>query len=500
MGNYEQLIDAIEAVIKANGNNEITGQVLQNTLKSIVNTIGANATFAGVATPTTNPGTPDQNEFWIATQPGTYSNFGALVVGDVVTILTNNGSAWKKLEIEDLPTKSLVSKLSNSFVETSNPDVAQAIVALYISEEIYNSAQYGIVLYNIGRSPGNNIVIQVYSLNAQGFADRAIINISGMQSFDWYEAEGDGWRIIVDFRVLEDVSGKYWNIKAPVKKLVTKMPNSPFFINENNLTPDGFSANFWRGKKVACIGSSVSYSQYATKSALLIASEALGFNLLNFSTPGNRIMAYETDGVLSGNSGSSPDAHSFVLTRDEYAAAYAAGLHRYQLDETLRSPWSPNKGNLNYYYSFENVLTDDVADVDLWILEIIPNNTVWDETDLDNFDIDNWKYKDNSLFAEHRLTFYGGLFFLMDKIYTLNPKARIVFLYNSFFRAPEGRIALQKLKEDMHIDYINLWDRLVNNGKTKVNQLYTSETNYHPSDFCQEVMGRMLTGSLLLIA
>lgn len=98
MGNYEQLIDAIEQVIKTNGNNEITGAILQNTLKSIVNSIGSNATFAGIATPETNPGTPDQNVFYIASENGTYSNFGGVTLTDEVVIFSNTNGSWVKSE------------------------------------------------------------------------------------------------------------------------------------------------------------------------------------------------------------------------------------------------------------------------------------------------------------------------------------------------------------------------------------------------------------------
>ena len=62
MANWQILKAAIADVIKTNGNQEITGQVLQNVLNNIVSSIGENATFAGVATPETNPGTPDQND------------------------------------------------------------------------------------------------------------------------------------------------------------------------------------------------------------------------------------------------------------------------------------------------------------------------------------------------------------------------------------------------------------------------------------------------------
>lgn len=89
MGNYKQLKAAIAAVIKANGMQEITGDVLQATLLSLVSNIGDNATFAGMATPDTNPGTPDQNVFYLASEPGIYTNFGGAELTDQVVIFTN---------------------------------------------------------------------------------------------------------------------------------------------------------------------------------------------------------------------------------------------------------------------------------------------------------------------------------------------------------------------------------------------------------------------------
>lgn len=98
MGNYEQLKKAVSDVIKTNGNQEITGAIMQNTLLSIISTVGSNATFAGIATPTTNPGTPDQNVFYIASQPGNYSNFGSIKLVDQVLILTNKNGYWAKFD------------------------------------------------------------------------------------------------------------------------------------------------------------------------------------------------------------------------------------------------------------------------------------------------------------------------------------------------------------------------------------------------------------------
>lgn len=97
MGNYQELKDAISAVIKTNGNEEITGNVLKNTLLTIVNTIGSNMTFVDVAKPTTNPGTPDQKVFYLASKDGVYSNFNNIEVNQEVVILTNRFGVWQKI-------------------------------------------------------------------------------------------------------------------------------------------------------------------------------------------------------------------------------------------------------------------------------------------------------------------------------------------------------------------------------------------------------------------
>lgn len=76
MANYATLLAAIRAAIKANDQQAITGDVLQAVLTNIVGTLGAGYQFAGVATPATNPGTPD-GKVWYLAPAGSYPNFGA---------------------------------------------------------------------------------------------------------------------------------------------------------------------------------------------------------------------------------------------------------------------------------------------------------------------------------------------------------------------------------------------------------------------------------------
>ena len=97
LATYEDLKAAIQQVIRTNGNNEITGALLQQTLLSIVNSVGANAAFAGIATPNTNPGTADQNVFYLATEAGTYVNFGGIEIAEgEAVILSNKTGNWTK--------------------------------------------------------------------------------------------------------------------------------------------------------------------------------------------------------------------------------------------------------------------------------------------------------------------------------------------------------------------------------------------------------------------
>ena len=99
MANYENLKSAIQQVVKTNGNNAITGALLQQSLLAIINSLGAGYQFIGVATPTTNPGTPDKRVFYIASTAGTYSNFDGLeVTEDEVVVLTWD-SSWRKTQI-----------------------------------------------------------------------------------------------------------------------------------------------------------------------------------------------------------------------------------------------------------------------------------------------------------------------------------------------------------------------------------------------------------------
>ena len=97
MSNYNSLKTTIDANIKQNGRQEITGQILNSVLNQMVTTLGAGYQFAGVATTATNPGTPDAKVFYIANGKGTYEKFGGLEVTEDEVVVLYWDTAWHKV-------------------------------------------------------------------------------------------------------------------------------------------------------------------------------------------------------------------------------------------------------------------------------------------------------------------------------------------------------------------------------------------------------------------
>lgn len=74
MANWQDLKNDIAEVIRTNGNEEITGEVLQYVLLEMVSRMGAQFGLVGVCTPETQPVEPDGNIVYIGSA-GTYRNF-----------------------------------------------------------------------------------------------------------------------------------------------------------------------------------------------------------------------------------------------------------------------------------------------------------------------------------------------------------------------------------------------------------------------------------------
>lgn len=104
MKDYNTLKGEIQRYIRTNNNQEITGEVLQSVLISIVSNVGENAGFSGIAKKTTSPGTPDGPVFYFATEQGVYPNFGGLEIEkeNTLNIIYNTEDGWGTLYLGNL--------------------------------------------------------------------------------------------------------------------------------------------------------------------------------------------------------------------------------------------------------------------------------------------------------------------------------------------------------------------------------------------------------------
>lgn len=293
------------------------------------------------------------------------------------------------------------------------------------------------------------------------------------------------------------VIGKY-------KVLSTKFSIPDLVLQKGQSGEVTYNGNQWFGKKICIIGTSVAYGSNAEKAYAKIASERLGFEIVPAGVPGLAIHA-----KIDNDHGSiiAPLTYgSTCLSKAEYEAAKQAGATTITIPETPKptdgNSWKPgDDSNYNSYYrTWENVFSVKNADVDLWVYSVVPNNTNFENADWENFNKDTWSYNDGRGFAEHRTTFLGALLFLMDKMYTLNPNARMVLVLDSAFEYANGKADFQKISELWNIPIIDLWKKI--NTSPKSLQVIKSKngTDNHPSTFGQERLGDMFTNELLLIS
>lgn len=101
MANYEELKRAVKQVIKPNGVQEITGEILQNVLVKMIDTFGDEYKCKGVAVTSTTPQVSGKTLYFAST-PGVYSNFAGLSVakGEIVAF-AYDGTNWTKTVLVD---------------------------------------------------------------------------------------------------------------------------------------------------------------------------------------------------------------------------------------------------------------------------------------------------------------------------------------------------------------------------------------------------------------
>lgn len=144
MPNYANIKASIASIIRENGNNEITGALLQQCLLAMINSLGADYQFVGIATPTTNPGTPDQNVAYVAGLAGTYANFGGVTLADGEFAVLKYNGAWAKETGFNFRSKYPYSYYPFAELNDDTRKYGPAIVEVYINGEKYQTDDFRI--------------------------------------------------------------------------------------------------------------------------------------------------------------------------------------------------------------------------------------------------------------------------------------------------------------------------------------------------------------------
>lgn len=90
--NYEELKRNIADVVKPNGNQEITGQIMQDALFALIENLGEGWQFGGAVRPSDAPVLgADVRGFWLAVEKGVYADFGGVEVSELSAIVYGDG-------------------------------------------------------------------------------------------------------------------------------------------------------------------------------------------------------------------------------------------------------------------------------------------------------------------------------------------------------------------------------------------------------------------------
>lgn len=155
---YNQIIAQINDYVKANANNEITGDGLNTILLSMLNALGTGMSFCGIAEPTTTPISNEYPKFYIAFTPGNYSHFlnnpPTFTSGFAIIQDDSGSNTW-----------SMTVKPFNNKVDTF-------LVDAKIEDSLYQSTDY-FYIKNASRN-NNNCTFTVYKTNVDNTSETLV--------------------------------------------------------------------------------------------------------------------------------------------------------------------------------------------------------------------------------------------------------------------------------------------------------------------------------------
>lgn len=185
--NYEELKRNIADVVKPNGNQEITGQIMRDALFALIENLGEGWQFGGAVRPSDVPALgADVRGFWLAVEKGVYADFGDVEVTELSAIVYSDGWAVLPLGVPfGVDTEAEIGALServraleaDGSVTTSRiadgavttPKIAnKAVSQEKLSKELQDNLAHKAVVYNFNVNNPDDIpqLVQAYKADA----------------------------------------------------------------------------------------------------------------------------------------------------------------------------------------------------------------------------------------------------------------------------------------------------------------------------------------------
>ena len=312
MANWTTLKNAIAGIIKTNGNQEITGQILQNVLTNIVSTLGGEVAYGGVAFPNTNPGESEGPLFYIASVAGTYTYFGNAVVkkGEIVLFDNRYGTWQSEKLLIDKGSEIDYCKLNDFDSLVDNTNVATAMQSIS-GEKLYNyvvtingkgTAVVGHLsmfcdAFGTASSPTYHLITQVFTTNY----------IYSNGSFSGHEHAVHTW--VRYFGLLSN------GVTLPSGERVPYLGWSEWKLNDSGTKLEGYAATFTENVTAT-----------ASTNGLMSSSDKTKLDGYASTFRGNAVATTSTNGLMSSSDKTKLNGYASTFAQNDTATTSANGL------------------------------------------------------------------------------------------------------------------------------------------------------------------------------
>lgn len=207
-------------------------------VQQALNELFKNATYAGIATPTTNPGTPDGPVFYFATKAGTYYNFNGIELAEGETaILQWNNKIWFK-NIIDFINQNKLTELDND-IKKRYGEIVENSEFVYVLIDAKNKILFGIkkdgTIYSnsfndlckkqfeeLFTNDKNIVTSEKVGLMSPTMFQNLLDNTNNLQEINTHFIENNEW-----IRVITDNDGKIlYGVKKSGEFYIGRLPDN----------------------------------------------------------------------------------------------------------------------------------------------------------------------------------------------------------------------------------------------------------------------------------